>query len=548
VKKWLNFGIRIVFFLGLTWASACQAQFAAQNFVGLGSAWIYPQLTMHVHSMGGVGTFQIVSLSSNVPEMTEQAGYYVHTDSHSGTAHGRTVRATRFELPVKLEFRASSEWRLLSATCETRYIGGSMKPRAFGMLTGDTLLIPGIHLMPLARIHCTFTVGNMGDAVFGQIVLDNGKAQGHAHNAVLDDDEVGQAGVRVQLSDCASRILSQAYSGPDGRFYLDSSRRAGYRSLCIDQFPPTGHHAVSRASGSVTFDTEAPPTQLRFNYRRYQSMDRLVFGNVPNGSLSGAGTQAMEPGERRVLPLVYLAGTEGDVVFEFDPPRPPDGWVQTLFMDTGCSGAWSPDAKPIAGQMLFVTAGDRICLLASLDSPVTGNMGSAVQFDVKATEMWHVPTLNLFGMVSELRSTGTAKLAQRSLVLHKEWRAVPTCPLDADHSLRDPTPFQTLGAVPPGGRVEFRVRYRNPGSRPVKGISLSDLVPDQTVFETAFCGAIPADGIRACWVTVQPAVAGVGPIAWQLVDDVGPHAGLRSAGQGSVGYCLRLRSADGTAQ
>jgi uncharacterized repeat protein (TIGR01451 family) len=272
-------------------------------------------------------------------------------------------------------------------------------------------------------------------------------------------------------------------------------------------------------------------------------MDRLVFGNVPNDTLSGGEMQSMAPGERRVLSFVYHAESEGTVDFVLDPPRPPEGWTQTLLIDPECAGQWTPKASPISGQELFVTPGDQICLLASMDSPVTGGVGSAVQFDVKATRFWFAPTLGLFQGQAELRSRGIVMLAERGLVLQKEWRTVETCPLDGPSSLRDPAPFQMFGTVVPGGRVEFRVQYRNPGSVPVTGIKLSDTVPDETVFESAFCGAMPTDGIQNCQVTVHPAAAGTGPIAWELVDDAGSHGGLRSADYGSVGYCLRLRLA-----
>jgi len=502
-----------------------------------------PQLTVRVRSMGRVGVFSFHG-SSNADQMNLKDGYVIQTEAEGAWYSGRQVALRPAGVRVEIEQRTPPGWRIMEAQCTDANAAITGNPEGyFGGLVGDTLEIARIYLQPAADLRCSFTNVEHIPDVSGKVFLDVGGDLGVAHDGQQSVTEIGHSGVLLHLSDCNTRVFSQALTRSDGSFSLNAAEVADGQQVCVQQQLPGGYRGVSVDAGTTRAASQNADPILRFKYAAGVTYSGLLFGNAPVGSLSGGGTKTVTAGAGVLYVHIYTAGSSGNVSFEVervDAGADPD-WRQTAYLDALCDGVTTSDSRPSQGSV-EVTAGQKLCVLVHVESPAHAVAGTTYRTRLRARETWATPTLGQDVRSANLETIDVSRVAPLGLTLRKAWRGVAQCPSDAATALADQTPFAMTGQITPGQRIEYRVTYSNQTDGPLHDITVLDAVPAYMVFEQAFCAALPARGIDSCTVAEQPAVGSArGVVRWAMTDANTAATGLQPQDVGSVGYCLRLQ-------
>ena len=502
-----------------------------------------PRLTLQVRSLGEAATFSFKANSHAMP-LNQLNGYEVTTSAGGTTADGRTVSLERTLVQLEIAQLPQRGWDVLSASCFDRnaaVTGNS--PGDIGRRVGNTLVIDAPNVRAASDLHCTFISGHTGSDIEGRVIIDNGVDGGTAHDGVQNGGEFGQAGVRVELTDCAGRVYGQMLTQSNGAFNFSTTDIASGQLLCVRQLPPSGYRAVSGNAGNSREARSDDATHLQFFYTSTWKVRRLLFGNAPVSTLTTGSAKTIASGTAITHAHIYTAGSAGKVEFRVEDHGVATAVQATrsLHWDPGCDGVLGVQFTAYTAPIL-VAAGQTVCVLVKVFVPTDAEVGGSYQTRLLVDETWQVPTLLERQQRHVLQSEDISTVLASGLTLLKEWRRVDVCPASADASRANTVRFGTTGQARPGALLEYRLTYSNHTPSPLSGITIHDAVVAYTVFEQALCLEYPAPGIAACRVAVRPRHGAVnGAIAWELEDAGGLVRGLQPQQSGAVGFCLRVQ-------
>ncbi len=379
---------------------------------------------------------------------------------------------------------------------------------------------------------------NVSPLVLGKVIIDNGVGGGIANDGIQNGSEPGHAGVTVSLTNCAGTTYSSAITGGNGSFSLSTaSVPAGFSgSACVVESLLSGYVAVSSNPGVTGGAYTAATQTLKFTLNATSKLTGIVFGDVPQSTLSSTGTQQVSAGQIAIYPHTYTAGDNANVVFTTsNAPTPVTAnWTNVLYFDTACSGTLTA-SDPVISAPIAVTAGQSICLLDKVMSPAGAAPGMLDIATVTATETY-TPAPTNGAIVHALTRTDTTTITPSDLTLLKQVRNVATCPSSA----ADIAAFATSNQANPGSFVEYQITFSNTTASPLTSISINDAVPAFTLFQSAQCATLPA-GEASCAVTQAPALnATSGAILWVLTDSPTTPIGMKSGASGTVRYCVKV--------
>jgi uncharacterized repeat protein (TIGR01451 family) len=341
----------------------------------------------------------------------------------------------------------------------------------------------------------------------------------------------------VSLTNCAGTTYSTAVTGASGAFSLptDTVPAGSTGAACVVETLPAGYIAVSSNAGS-TGGTYTPATQtLKFNFGPSVNVNGIVFGEVPASSFTTDGNQQIAAGQSAIFAHTFVAGDKASVSFTAtgvaNPAAP--AWSSVLYLDTTCSGTLS-GSDPVISAPVAVSAGQTVCLLDKVTSPVGAATGASDVVTLTAVETY-TPAPTNGTIVHTYTHTDTATVVASDLTLLKQVRVVATCPSTA----ADTNAFGASNQASPGNFVEYQITYSNASSAPLVNIKIDDTVPAFTLFQSALCGALPP-GESACGVSAPAVGATSGAITWTLTDSATAPIGIQPGGSGTVRMCVRV--------
>lgn len=402
---------------------------------------------------------------------------------------------------------------------------------------------------PGARWSCSVSNMYPGFHISGQILNDNGISGGTAHDGVANGGEAGRAGVMLALDNCAGRAYGAPVRSVANGWFSFNAESAQAGTVCLRQSLPTGLQAVSFNGGSANArysKDDLGRDELRFELQAKTSYTGLLFGHVGTSLLSGSGQQQIAAGKSAVYSHIYTASTSASVRFDV-PLSDQDksvGWNLSALRDMNCNGVL--DAADIGldpGQTIAVLAGERVCILQRVQSPLQIAPAQRYVSQLLLTEtITPQAGSGLAGIVRELRADNLTEIsnAGESLKLSKQVRQVASCPSTA----ADGNDFGISNRALPGSYLEYLLSYRNVSDQPLRSLLISDAVPAYTLLRHAACDAVPAPGLAECKLIPAAGKDSEKLIQWQLVDteDNGNEQhGLQPGMGGTVRYCVQIQ-------
>ncbi|MDO8330044.1 MAG: hypothetical protein Q7T36_06195 [Fluviicoccus sp.] len=447
----------------------------------------------------------------------------VHTLTAPGVATGITET-----LP--------SGWSLGSAICLDRNAAVTGNNAPMGVLAGSTLTIPGVNIVAGADLVCTFINTYTGFTITGRVFLDNGTGGGTAHNGTQQGGEAGLANAEVRLTDCGGTEYQRVTTNGPGDYTLTIPDSLGVGApLCVEEGANPTLVSVSGVPGTTGGSYSLAQDRSSFALTLLTNYTGVNFGNVPESTLTGVGVQSTAPGTTVEYAHVFTAGTVGAVTFstaQNPSPANPE-WSSQLHRDLNCNGAVDPGDVPITAAV-SVTAGQAVCLVQKVLVPLSTGSGNFDISTVSAGFAFTAPSVIVRPYSQDDRTTVITN--GLGLVLVKEVRQVGSCPSTG----ADSNVFGTANDAPPGGYLEYRIRYTNQSQGLVKDVSISDATPAFTVFRNASCTVTPASVL--CQVPssgsgTAPSIGGSGTIDWLFTNN---PSGLLGGQSGEVRFCVQL--------
>jgi hypothetical protein len=502
------------------------------------------RLTIRKISNGGIGTF-IFKGTANGNGFSTDDRYFVTTTAAGTSTSGATVSLTSADTLTEVQEVLPPGWIVSSANCVDNNAAGTGNPTGtFGNLNGTVLQIPAANARRGSDLQCTFTNAFTGYTVSGKLIRDTGVGGGTPHDAIQNGAEVGHSGVPLNLTNCAGTVYSTATSGSDGSFSLSLASVPAGQAVCLVELLPGAFNPVSVNVGTTAGSYTVSTTTLQFTPGANTNYAGVVLGDAPDSTFVVDGAQQTVAGQSVAYAHVYVAGSAGSVRFASSDSPTPTGllWSSVLYLDSNCNNVLDGVDSLITGP-IQVTAGQQVCILDKVNSPLGASLGAKDFTTVTASETWDVPTLTPNRQVHVLSNTDTTTVSVAGLTLLKEVRKLSSCPVDAAASIANSTPYASSGSALPGDFLEYRLTYGNNTAAPLTGIVIHDAVPVYTLYERGMCLTRPGIGLSACSVTQQPAAgAASGAITWTLTDTAAAPIGLQPLASGTVSYCLRVQN------
>ena len=350
-----------------------------------------------------------------------------------------------------------------------------------------------------------------GSRLQGRVFVDDGRGSGGiAHDGLRNGSEAAVPATLLQLTDASgATVIDSTRSDADGRYTLWAPFSTQGAMLKILQpadaavwLSVSGRPGNSGGSYAVTSDT------IAFTHASGSSLSGLDFGDVPLNRLETDGQRVIAAGTTAIFAHRFVAGSAGQAAFTASaPPGAADGWSAQLFVDTACDGTLDGADAPVTAAV-GVAAGQSVCLLVKVFSPVTAPPGARYAVSIAAAFSYANVSI-----VRTLQRQDVATVAAgNGLRLHKS----------VDRS-----------SAGTGELLVYTIAFFNDGSAPVDALRIRDATPPWTVYEAASCVDTPAGVV--CAVTLQPAAGASGSLEWTLT---GPLAGGAS---GSVQLRVRLQ-------
>lgn len=488
-------------------------------------------------SLGGTGAFTFTGDGG-------WASQTLTTTAAGKPVSGATQTFTRPGVTLHFNETAPAGWALTSVSCldTNASQSGNSAATLQPLVTKGGFELNGDFLKPAAALVCTVTNSYGGFSISGMVLLDNGVGGGVAHDGLKNGSEIGQAGVTLSLSDCTGKVYSSALSDGSGQFSL-STAGVPAGKVCVQQSRnPAKFDVVSVQGGTAGASYDPSNEALSFNLAASSNYTGLLFGNVPLSTLTGEGSQQLQPGQAATYAHTFTAGTSATLTLVSSDKPGVSGqvWRSVVYQDQNCNAQLDEtDSVIVPTQSLNVVAGQQICVLVRVISPDSALAGHTDSTQLIALATYQpTPTIGTRTWYSQRTDLSTISTSSAALVLLKQVRKVGNCPSTG----ADQQAFALSNQAAPGDFVEYLLSYSNGSSAPLTSILIQDAVPAYTKFRSAACGLPLPPGLQSCSVTQQPAVgSSTGGVQWTLKDASTQAAGLQPGGQGTVLYCVQVQ-------
>lgn len=347
--------------------------------------------------------------------------------------------------------------------------------------------------------------------------------------------DTGHKDVLVVLTgsdDQGNNVCMGTYSKTDGSFNFTGI--------------PTGSYSVyetTDTSGICDVNLATPPTGYllttpNLTDAKYENLvlsnadiTDLNFGHVVDLSTGSAGLSLFKASQQNIIgageTATYLhtfeATAAGNV--SFTDSLVGNNWGALLRQDSNCDGLLSNAERSAALAPVAVNAGDTVCLVAQVTAPGNVSDGEQASLNIEASFTYAgvlaaqpATTLSLTDITTAKVTTSPAGSSQLTLI--KQVRNVDRAEAFGD----------VVNQAYPGEVLEYRIIYTNPSSIDIDHLTINDMVPEYTTFQSAACDPEPA-GLTC----TAPAMAPNDALQWDF------SGALKAGAQGSVRFSVQVQ-------
>lgn len=352
------------------------------------------------------------------------------------------------------------------------------------------------------------TAPSSGMTLQGRVFIDNGAGGGTAHDGLLNGAELVQGGRTVELRDAGGALIGTTNTAPDGQytFDVDNTYAGTSLTLAMVEISQNERHISSNAGGFA--DADKFDGRVTFSPTADTNYSDLDFGIAEEPQFSADRQVAVQTSGRIEIAHRYIAPSDLDIAFLLDNivESSPDIATISLWQDLGCDQSVDPSDTAISGTIAG-SAGDEICIIASVQTTSSAPSGSAISFDLLANATF-VGTSE----TSALMNTDLVTIdAENAIELRKSVCNSSLTPCD----LATGAGFSTDNIGEAGDVLVYRIGLVNSGRTPISSISIGDTTPAYTSLTGTQPGVVSSPDGFACNFTTASTSAGYqGPLSW----------------------------------
>jgi len=195
-----------------------------------------------------------------------------------------------------------------------------------------------------------------------------------------------------------------------------------------------------------------------------------------------------------------------------------------LYRDTNCNGAVDTGESALTSAIGQLLPNQDICVVQRVNAPANATNGAQHVATLSASYTATVQGGAVLNGSSNTR-TDTTLVGTAGLDMRKQVRVVASCPSTG----ADVAAFTERNTAQNGDFLEYQIIYSNRSTRNLSQLTVRDVAPSSTTFQSAICQSTPSGS--GC---IPPASAGVnGDLAWSLTN-------IAPAANGSVRFCVRV--------
>jgi len=362
--------------------------------------------------------------------------------------------------------------------------------------------------------------------ISGRVFTDNSGTTGiaaNAYNGVQNAGELGLAGITVELNNCAGTVIATTQTDGVGNYNFGVLlNQLSTPNFCITQTNLAGYTSVSGTAGYTRgTDTISIANSGALSYTGHNFGDARL-----NLVLTSDGQQTTTPSGTVSYPhilrseSVLSVGTLNTISTE----SPTLGWTTVLYRDTNCNGAVDTGESALTNAIGQLLPNQEICVVQRVNTPANASNGAQHVATLSASYTATVQDGGVLSGSSNTR-TDTTLVGTAGLDLRKQVRVVASCPSTG----ADIAAFTERNTAKNGEFLEYQIIYSNRSTRNLSQLTVRDVVPSNTTFQSAACQSTPSGS--SC---TAPVSAGVnGDLAWSL-------SNIAPAATGNVRFCVRV--------
>lgn len=363
--------------------------------------------------------------------------------------------------------------------------------------------------------------------VSGRVFTDNSGTTAiaaNAYNAIQDAGELGLAGSTVELNNCAGTVIATTQTDGAGDYSFGVQfNQLSTPNFCITQTNPAGYTSVSGTAGYArTTDTITIANSGALSYTGHNFGDARL-----NLVLTSDGQQTTTPSGTVSYPHILRSESVLDVglLSTVSTENPTLGWTTVLYRDDNCNGTIDAGEQPLTTAIGQMFPGDEVCVVQRVNAPSTASNGAQHVATLSAS---YTATVQDSGVLSGSSNTriDTTLVGTAGLDMRKQVRVVEQC---LPTVIAGAEPFTDRNTAQNGHFLEYEIIYTNRSTRNLSQLTVRDVAPSSTTFQSATCQSTPSGS--GC--TAPVSAAANGDLAWSLTN-------IAPAATGSVRFCVRV--------
>jgi uncharacterized repeat protein (TIGR01451 family) len=330
-----------------------------------------------------------------------------------------------------------------------------------------------------------------GSAIRGFVFNDDGGSDiTKANNGIKDSGEKGIQNVSVKIClerDCQTVIDSSITDG-EGIYELYIPLDYSQQDLFIVEEDLTGFTSTGNTRGNMTaYKNYNDPLEDRNIIDYYSNntgniSENYNFGDVLKVSIQPAQSYSVPSGNSLTITHTISPRTPGAVAVEL---LSENSWPYIVFDDLNCDS--QPDGDPIqkTGNYYVLNNGQKvdknqnICVVIKVTVPSDAQPELTEKLTVKALEDWLNTDQGVYDDIDETIDTITVKTSSEGMLFLEKFVRNVTQGGD----------YLKENQASPCDILEYKIVFKNIGSKSIFGLSINDIIPNNTTFvEGAYVG------------------------------------------------------------
>ncbi|WP_087547025.1 DUF11 domain-containing protein [Acinetobacter sp. WCHA39] len=372
------------------------------------------------------------------------------------------------------------------------------------LCTGNNIALNGFKLTihnDDAAIICTLTNSRKKLVLItGRIFNDNGGTTNNilsnAYNAVQDANEIGIAGSRLKLANCAGLELNfVTISNSNGEYSFKVEDSVLTNPFCIVQTNLSEYSSVSGASPTGSYNRSTDTISLPKTTATSYPNNNFGDANL-NIVLTEDGQHTIASGEVTDYPhrLNSQAPVQITQFNQLSTQQPNSAnnqvWQALVYKDTNCNGNVDTGEtvfNPTVANPYTLQPNVDLCLVQRVHSPTNVMAGAQHVSTLEASYSVILanPTQTITGQSTQRQDV--TLIGKAGLSLTKKVRTVASCPSTS----ADQNQFAVTNQANNVDHLEYEITYKNNSTKLLNNVKIKDSLPIATSFGSMSCNSTP---------------------------------------------------------